>query len=195
MNLRAQAFTIVELLIVIVVIGILATISVVAYNGIQNKAANTQVVNMVSSYQKALEMFRISGAGVQEYPHLEAGMVQNQCLGVGYTRNGGHCWDGPDSPAQESPALNALLSEWLPVPPKLSSPRYYAVGPNQRTGAIFIRGNYTGAEGTLPPRIQFLLNGANQDCTVSGSRRVAVGSNWSSSVTLCELMLNAKMIN
>jgi prepilin-type N-terminal cleavage/methylation domain-containing protein len=36
-------FTIVELLIVIVVIGILAAISVVAYNGIQNRANDTAV--------------------------------------------------------------------------------------------------------------------------------------------------------
>ena len=36
-----RAFTIVELLVVIVVIGILAAISVVAYNGIQNRAKDT----------------------------------------------------------------------------------------------------------------------------------------------------------
>ena len=38
-----QGFTIVELLIVIVVIAILAAISVVAYNGIQNRAYDTTV--------------------------------------------------------------------------------------------------------------------------------------------------------
>lgn len=40
---RAYGFTIVELLIVIVVIGILAAISVVAYNGIQDKAQRSVV--------------------------------------------------------------------------------------------------------------------------------------------------------
>ena len=38
---KAHGFTIVELLIVIIVIAILATISIVAYNGIQNSAAET----------------------------------------------------------------------------------------------------------------------------------------------------------
>ena len=35
---KAQGFTIVELLIVIVIIGILAAISIVAYNGVTQKA-------------------------------------------------------------------------------------------------------------------------------------------------------------
>ncbi len=53
-----SGFTIVELLIVIVVIGILAAITIVAYNGVQNRANNTTVqtdirnfANMVHQYQ------------------------------------------------------------------------------------------------------------------------------------------------
>ena len=38
MNRQQRGFTIVELLIVIVVIGILAAITIVAFNGVQNKA-------------------------------------------------------------------------------------------------------------------------------------------------------------
>ena len=40
---KQYGFTIVELLIVIVVIGILAAITIVAYNGVQNKANDTAV--------------------------------------------------------------------------------------------------------------------------------------------------------
>jgi len=40
---KQSGFTIVELLIVIVVIGILAAITIVAFNGVQNKAADTAV--------------------------------------------------------------------------------------------------------------------------------------------------------
>ena len=39
---KDRGFTIVELLIVIVVIGILAAITIVAYNGVQNRARTTQ---------------------------------------------------------------------------------------------------------------------------------------------------------
>ena len=42
-NKKQTGFTIVELLIVIVVIGILAAITIVAYNGIQNRANDTAV--------------------------------------------------------------------------------------------------------------------------------------------------------
>lgn len=42
-KLKPHGFTIVELLIVIVVIGILAAITIVAYNGVQNRANDTAV--------------------------------------------------------------------------------------------------------------------------------------------------------
>lgn len=42
MRKSVSGFTIVELLIVIIVIAILATISVVAYNGVQQRAKFTQ---------------------------------------------------------------------------------------------------------------------------------------------------------
>ena len=51
--LRQRGFTIVELLIVIVVIAILAAITIVAYNGIQTRAAATQVVSGVRYVDKA----------------------------------------------------------------------------------------------------------------------------------------------
>ena len=42
---RRQGFTIVELLVVIVVIGVLAAITIVAYNGMQARAYNASLVN------------------------------------------------------------------------------------------------------------------------------------------------------
>ncbi len=55
---KQKGFTIVELLIVIVIIGILAAISIVAYNGVTQKARDDRrasnarnVVNALSSYQ------------------------------------------------------------------------------------------------------------------------------------------------
>ena len=47
--LKQKAFTIIELLIVIVVIAILASITVVAYTNIQTKAYNTSTIQSVKS--------------------------------------------------------------------------------------------------------------------------------------------------
>ena len=58
MKKTTSGFTIVELLIVIVVIGILAAITIVAYNGVQNRANEVAVqsnlkdlANKVTEYQ------------------------------------------------------------------------------------------------------------------------------------------------
>lgn len=52
-----NGFTIVELLIVIVVIGILAAITITAYNGIQQRGRDAERTSDVKQLKKALEMF------------------------------------------------------------------------------------------------------------------------------------------
>lgn len=54
-----RGFTIVELLIVIVIIGILASITIVAYNGIQVRAQNAKINSDLSQLQKAITMARL----------------------------------------------------------------------------------------------------------------------------------------
>ena len=53
-----RGFTIVELLIVMVVIAILAAISIVAYNGIQERATNSRRLSDVKTIEKALELYK-----------------------------------------------------------------------------------------------------------------------------------------
>lgn len=72
-----SGFTIVELLIVIVVIAILAAISIVAYNGIQQRARDAERASEVASTQKAIEFYRVDNSS---YP-LPVGLTENS----GYT--------------------------------------------------------------------------------------------------------------
>ena len=67
---RQQGFTIVELLIVIVVIGILAAISIVAYNNIQQMARDGQRAQDIKTITKALEMYYIDNG---KYPGISGG--------------------------------------------------------------------------------------------------------------------------
>ena len=54
-----RGFTIVELLIVIVVIGILAGISIVAYSGVQQRATNAKTINDIASVKKLIEAYAV----------------------------------------------------------------------------------------------------------------------------------------
>lgn len=66
MSRSIRGFTIVELLIVIVVIAILATISIVAYNGIQTRAALTREQNDLNVLVKAINLYVANGGSMRD---------------------------------------------------------------------------------------------------------------------------------
>jgi prepilin-type N-terminal cleavage/methylation domain-containing protein len=71
MKKTTSGFTIVELLIVIVVIGILAAITIVAYNGIQNRTYDTSVQSDLRNIAKQLEVGRVDSI-TNSYPTTNA---------------------------------------------------------------------------------------------------------------------------
>lgn len=63
-----SGFTIVELLIVIVVIAILAAISIIAYNGIQDRTHSAAVENNLNNLAKVMELWKTNNGEV--YPAI-----------------------------------------------------------------------------------------------------------------------------
>lgn len=63
---KQSAFTVVELLIVIVIIGILATLTILAYRGVQEQAKVAAIKSDLTQASRAMERFKIKNA--EQYP-------------------------------------------------------------------------------------------------------------------------------
>lgn len=87
MKKTMSGFTIVELLIVIVVIAILATISIVAYRGVQARGRDSARIEKVSQIAKALELYKVDNG--QYPPIIDGGGWESSC--GSQTDNWGHC--------------------------------------------------------------------------------------------------------
>ena len=81
---QKNGFTIVELLIVIVVIAILAAITVVAYNGIQERAWNSRAVANANTMQKVLMAYQSEHGRYPDY----SGIAGNEQVCLGGTSGG-----------------------------------------------------------------------------------------------------------
>lgn len=150
MKRTISGFTIVELLIVIVVIAILATISVVAYQGIQKRATTTVRVNEALSWKKAFELYR---AGEGSWPSsMTPGDIY--CLGEGFPIGAGgvaRCYMYNNSTygalQSASATLMSQLQKYAQVPSSAKQPvGGFMVGPhatvNSITGALEITQYY-----------------------------------------------------
>lgn len=98
---KQTGFTIVELLIVIVVIGILAAITIVAYNGIQNRAYDGAVQQDLSSIGKKLELYKIDNNDL--YPSSTGNLgtlalkISGGSYALGTYRNLVYCYDSTNN--------------------------------------------------------------------------------------------------
>jgi len=84
---RRRGFTIVELLIVIVVIGILAAITIVAFNGVQKRAQNSAAQSAVAQASKKVMSYAITNSDNYPATATEANLVNSGDTMYQYTAN------------------------------------------------------------------------------------------------------------
>lgn len=148
---KTKGFTIVELLIVIVVIAIVAAISIVAYNGIQQRSRNSERSQELGAVQKALALYHIDNGG---YPMCGAGV------------NGTYT---PGGALSSGTVASCLIQELVPtyIPSLPADPvnsgvsqYWYAVGYRKTSATTY----------TAPQTDHYILGGAHegQAATYSG---------------------------
>lgn len=161
--IRNRGFTIVELLIVIVVIAILAAISIVAYNGIQQRAYNTKVISGANQYYKALLEYKAIN---DSYPSSTG------CLGANYPTN--NCWatssNGTGAVLSVNSTLDSNLSEFLKTKPEVGTELINIVIVNQFRGGAFYYATGT-AYSTSAPLLGYYLKGNNASCSMNVSEQ------------------------
>lgn len=84
---RQQGFTIVELLIVIVVIGILAAITITAFNGVQDRAKRAQVTSAANQAGKAVKIYHTEN-GTYPASLTTIGIANTSSITYDYTQVG-----------------------------------------------------------------------------------------------------------
>lgn len=86
---QTSGFTIVELLIVIVIIGILAALAIVAYNGIQQRARESSLKTSLSQAKRKLEIYKVDNSTYPLTGNLSGAQITDSGdASYQYTSNG-----------------------------------------------------------------------------------------------------------
>ncbi|HEX6461841.1 MAG TPA: prepilin-type N-terminal cleavage/methylation domain-containing protein [Candidatus Saccharimonadales bacterium] len=152
---RARGFTLVELLIVIVIIGILAALVMVAYGGMQQRARDSLRQNDIKTIARALELYYSDNS---RYP----GGSGSTTINASWSTTADASWQNLIT------ALKPYMSNAPPDP--TSTPSVSVLGGTGFNYAYFSNttGNYCGAAQNQMYILVYRFEGTSQTNTLNG---------------------------
>lgn len=181
---KQSAFTIVELLIVVVVIAILATITIVTYRGITKSAYNTQVLSGTKSHYEAIMAYQaMNGSYPKTQREVDGYQIAMTCLGRGY--KDGACGLVTGVPVYEDSLFNTQMQAFLGSTSSPISNVLLPVPGETYVGAVYGIDSTSASSTGYARVIEYAMHGNNVDCRLSGS--YAYSS--SATATACEIVL------
>jgi len=179
-------FTIIELLVVIVIIAILASLTLVGYGAVTKDAYNAQVVAGVVQYKDTIEAYK---AYFRKYPPTTREIAEEQialaCLGDGYPAD--YCGKVTGRETYEDPGFNTELAK-IGQGGAIAIEKL-AVNAETFVGAVYGIDQVGGDKSptNYARTIQYALKGKNADCKVDGAYSYALQE--SPPMTACEIIL------
>lgn len=171
---KQTGFTIVELLIVIVVIGILAAITIVAFNGVQARAENTKTINSATAYARAIRSYATLNDNYPIFNYPCLGPSTADCANV--TDSTGAC-----NGAGASGYIAGFDTAVKTITPSLPAPSTQSMNCG---GKMYMGAFYHSSTGTSASMTYYLRG--NVDC-VSGSGLTLASRYQSDDTTVCYL--------
>ena len=163
----SYGFTIVELLIVIVVIAILATISISAYTNFQQRAKNTAIINAASQSLKMIQAYIVEHG---TYP-----LKSRACI---TTESECQSDSNIDTKTLSSETFDANMEKIGTLPKSVPSdgPRLYGITYTYNSVSKF-------NDVSQPAYLRYYLFGKNQKCGVPGVMRYIMDNTFTDSTT------------